>query len=230
MGMDLYTYKRSDEGTNVTLTIGYLEAYKAKFPDDNVKIIRDIPYNRLQKISEESHPKHAKFVLFGQEPDGLYYAKKRHIDARDTAYDEYIACDWNDKKLRKRLNKRFEKLQKRLMKKAKVRKISDDLLEDISFETGYKFAEIGYIRKPFRHYSTEPVVEGDVITISVDNFAGVDWAHVTELLGCGDDSFAAIFDIKLARDLKKFVGEKTAWQQHVINNLKDPEVFVAMDW
>ena len=102
-------------------------------------------------------------------------------------------------------------------------------MEELTFTTGYKFDEVGYIRKPFRHYSTEPIVNGDEIVLTVDNFTGVDWNYVTGLLKCGD-AFAAIFDIEVAKTLLPVVGKKEYWKSLVIDKLNDPDVFVAMDW
>jgi len=230
MGMDLYTYKRSDEGHQVTLNIRYLEAYKTMFPDDVVKVERGISYETRLKIQDEPHPEKPKYIFFGEETEGMYYAKLKHIDARDKALKMLYGSHFNDEKKMTRLNKRYDRLQKKLMKKSILRAFPEELIEDLSFETGYTFTEVGYIRKPFRHYST-PIEENDgVVTLTTDNATGVDWKVVSELMGCGDDSSAAIFDIKVARDLKKHVGEKVAWQQQVINQMRTKGVFVTLDW
>lgn len=230
MGMDLYTYKRSDEGHQVTLSIRYLEAYKTMFPDDVVKVERGISYEARLKIQNEPHPEKPKYIFFGEETEGMYYAKKKHIEARDSALKLLYSVDSRNKKSYSRINKRYDNLQKKLMKKSVLRVIPEELIEDLLFETGYKFAEIGYIRKPFRHYST-PIEETDgVVTLTADNTTGVDWKVVSELLGCGDDSFAAIFDIKVARALKQHVGDKVEWQKQVINLMRTKEVFVSIDW
>jgi len=230
MGMDLYTYKRSNEGHSVTLDIRYLEAYKKMFPDDVVKIERGISVGARHTMMNEPHPEDPKYIFFGEEDDGMYYAKKKHIDARDNAFKLLYSSDSSDKKAYSRLNKRCDKLQKKLMKKAALRVIPEESFEDLCFDTGYTFTEIGYIRKPFRHYST-PTEENDgVVTLKTDNATGVDWKVVSELMGCVDESSAAIFDIKVARVLKQHVGDKVDWQKQVINQMRSKEVFVSLDW
>jgi len=230
MGMDLYTYKRSEDGNQVILSIHYLEAYKKMFPEDVVNIQREIPYETRMKIIKEPHPEKPKYIYFGEETEGMYYAKSKHIDARDKELRLLYSISSSDKKAYSCINKRCDKLQKKLMKKAALRVIPEESFEDLCFDTGYTFTEIGYIRKPFRHYST-PTEENDgVITLKTDNATGVDWKVVSELMGCVDESSAAIFDIKVARVLKQHVGDKVDWQKQVINQMRSKEVFVSLDW
>ena len=121
MGMDLYTYKRSKTGSELTITIPYLEAYKAKFPGDDVVVHRGLAWKHREELTKLPHPEHPEHMWFGEEEDGMYYAKQEYIDARDAAYDKWMSCRWDDDELVEKMEQEFDKNQAILMENSIVR-------------------------------------------------------------------------------------------------------------
>lgn len=93
-----------------------------------------------------------------------------------------------------------------------------------------------YLRKPFRKDWDTPTsrVEGDTLVLSTGNFAGADVPALNALLGIDvDDRYCKTLmpsDIELARALRAHTGNPAAWDESVIEVLKDPRGIVYLDW
>ena len=92
--------------------------------------------------------------------------------------------------------------------------------------------EIGYIRKPFRHYDTPTKNDDESITIYIDNFTGVDQS-INEVLGSKACENCYLIlnnnNLDIAKKLGNYCYDKEEWFNNVTSKLFDNN-FTIIDW
>jgi hypothetical protein len=93
-----------------------------------------------------------------------------------------------------------------------------------------------YLRKPFRKDWDTPTsrVEGDTLVLTTGNFDGANVPALNALLGIdvNDRCCKTLMPsgLELARALRAHTGNPSAWDEAVIEVLKDPRGVVYLDW
>jgi hypothetical protein len=113
---------------------------------------------------------------------------------------------------------------------------ADYLYTDGLIHVDVVLQDVGYMRKPFRLSMDEGVTKeaDDTIVLTSDNFAGADIGALRALLG--EDAMGHYCkvllpgDMALAEALKAHTANPEAWEEAVINVLRNPLGIVILTW
>jgi len=88
------------------------------------------------------------------------------------------------------------------------------------------FKTLGYMRKPFRHYSTQIKSESNCIVINTDNFTGSDISSITKIIGDTGDCVFTYDDLEKVKMLGKFCYSEEEWVKNFVFPFNKDSVLV----
>jgi len=191
MGMDLYKYKITKGEGDIYLgreltkeELSYFDNFDVYSLDDaDMEKVAEKVYNLFGKDAFEK----TFFYDFREETENKYFLKLEPKLFEKLEYLESVMFDDTDDNLKENAQKKYEELFSLInheistvSEKEKIIKINSGeiyLFESIPTLKEYyikgEAEEVGYMRKPFRHFSTPPKSKNGTTTLYIDNTTGV---------------------------------------------------------
>ena len=250
MGMDLYKYKATKTSDDELLFIGtkLTEKELSFFENFEIVIENDVDMDKVSEFAKEKFNTEIVELFYSFEGENTYLLKmneKTYTDLNNLEKNMNEADEYEDyDKFSKIMETKIVSIERDISKyteKGKDIEIKYGtlyLMKDVPMQEEFYIKcnrdEVGYMRKPFRHYSTPTKSENGTTTLYIDNTTGAKKEDLDTLYNKANyKKDTSIFVVTNKHDIENefltCVSEDNLEYAKSLFPLMDDEV-IAIDW